>query len=479
MSMANRSLGNFDTAERMLNQIRTSNPDDPSLNTEFSEVALAQRKWNEAIVLLQKVFENLGHKTPARIYFLMTRALRGLGHFDQMDRLLRQGLRTYPNDVVLAVEFVASAVFRKAWAEGIKRGSALLNDRRHRAGPSLYRMLARAQRGAGEFEAADATVSIGMARHPSDLKLAIEHVEVALARGNWMQALERGWATLKICGDRAPARLYVLMSIASMSHCDMCAELATARPDWADGIKRWQEALDTHGERIPPAIRLRMVEQRPPHAFANGTTPNAVFLWIPKTAGTSLYAALSAIGCPKLKTLDLARNAFSGKGIVTFGHMDYRWLLDHGHVTPEFDQSALKFTFARNPFSRAASLYFYLKNQFECFNRQPTFQDFLELLERGFFDRIGPYNVKGLSQCNPQVRWLSGIDVGFIGKIENTDNDFERLQQLLGITLPRLAVHKKGQGQDVASLFDKTTKYLVESIYDEDFTILNYPKSLP
>ncbi|NNJ71462.1 MAG: sulfotransferase family 2 domain-containing protein, partial [Kiritimatiellales bacterium] len=78
--------------------------------------------------------------------------------------------------------------------------------------------------------------------------------------------------------------------------------------------------------------------------------PNAVFIWIPKTAGTSIWQAMDV---PKLKSLHLAKHRFAGHGPVTFCHMDYARLVEKGYISQTFNDSAYKFTFVRNPYDRA------------------------------------------------------------------------------------------------------------------------------
>lgn len=55
--------------------------------------------------------------------------------------------------------------------------------------------------------------------------------------------------------------------------------------------------------------------------------PDMLFIWIPKTAGSSVFALLeSTLGMQKLKTFqDAAR--FRNRGPITFGHMHYLSLL--------------------------------------------------------------------------------------------------------------------------------------------------------
>ena len=88
---------------------------------------------------------------------------------------------------------------------------------------------------------------------------------------------------------------------------------------------------------------------------------NAIFLWIPKNGGTSMYNALKPLGMQSLTNEAALRFYFPNKGMVSFGPLSYSYLLDSNRVTHSFHHSAYKFAITRNPFDRAVSSYFYFK----------------------------------------------------------------------------------------------------------------------
>jgi hypothetical protein len=200
---------------------------------------------------------------------------------------------------------------------------------------------------------------------------------------------------------------------------------------------------------------------------------NAVFIWIPKNAGTSLHETMD---CPKILESAEVPWRFCGSGLVTFGHMDYHALLAKGWVSEEFDRTAFKFAFLRNPYSRAVSLYFYLKSK--RFPGDWSFGDFCRMLERDGVDPIGITNSKGLVQCNPQIRWLENLRMDFLGRSETVDQDFALIQEQLG--LPRVDVPKlnKSTKSDYRELYDEKSRKLVLEFYREDFDRLGYSEDL-
>lgn len=85
---------------------------------------------------------------------------------------------------------------------------------------------------------------------------------------------------------------------------------------------------------------------------------NAVFVWIPKNAGSRLHRL---VGGSRLLDIHAVCYRFAVKGMVTFGHMDYAMLVDRGFVFRRFYGSAFKFAFCRNPYDLAVSLFSYLQ----------------------------------------------------------------------------------------------------------------------
>jgi hypothetical protein len=216
--------------------------------------------------------------------------------------------------------------------------------------------------------------------------------------------------------------------------------------------------------------------RRAAYARAARGTKDAVFIWIPRTAGTSIWTMLESNGCPKLKDTYAIKHCFAERGLVTFGHVSYRYLLESGLVTPEFDRRAFKFTFVRNPFDRAVSLFHFLKRQ-RYLHANVSFRTFAGLLEDKAFDPVGPYNLRGLSQCNCQTDWLKGADgklhVDFIGRWEHLAEDAKELAAELGVAaeLPHLNSTDRG---DYRAYYDDETRDIVARAYAEDLTELAY-----
>lgn len=207
----------------------------------------------------------------------------------------------------------------------------------------------------------------------------------------------------------------------------------------------------------------------------NPVPENAIFVWIPKTAGTSLFSALqSGARFVKLKRIREVEALFTQRGRVTFGHMNYRMLVREGFVDAAYFDQAFKFAFVRDPYARAVSLYQYLKKE-RRLSEWTTFLQFCRMLESGRVDPIGLYNSRELSQCNPQQHWLKGLTLDFLGRYEELDAGFSHLAGKFGMAVSQLPHLNSSVSTDTGDCYCPETKRIVEIFYAEDFSAFGYP----
>ncbi len=232
-----------------------------------------------------------------------------------------------------------------------------------------------------------------------------------------------------------------------------------------DGVKSISNAI--YNLMQPPSYNQKFAQ-----------SPDMVFIWIPKTAGQSVFNFLNQeLGMEKLKTGNHALS-FPNKGSVTFGHLHYLSLLEFGIVSEDFHNRAFKFSFVRNPYSRVASLYNYLTRRDlidgQCFDR---FLDSVFLRPP-----VGLYNRIGLSQTNPQTDWLMGdagaFLVDMIFKVEDLDgfaSYFEKQHSLKFVKLERLNASEQVITVDaITGNMERTGK--INEMYARDFDLLGYEK---
>lgn len=208
-------------------------------------------------------------------------------------------------------------------------------------------------------------------------------------------------------------------------------------------------------------------------------SPDMVFIWIPKTAGSSVSKFLNAgLGMQKLKTSNHARS-FRNRGSVTFGHIHYLSLVKSGLVSGSFHERAFKFTFVRNPYSRIASLYNYSTRR-NLLNGQ-SFDQFLESVV--LRPPVGMYNRVGLSQTNPQTDWLMGesgdLLVDKIFRVEVLDEFSNYFQDKYDVTFDSSERHNASipiiTVDEILRCPENTEK--INTIYAQDFELLGYEKA--
>jgi len=206
---------------------------------------------------------------------------------------------------------------------------------------------------------------------------------------------------------------------------------------------------------------------------------NINFIWIPKTAGSSMYAWLN-------KEIDMVKlhrkkriKAFSNYGTVTFSHYSYKSLLQHNIINSEFHKNSYKFAIIRNPYERANSLFKYLRKM--GFHDCNKFNDFLNLCINP--EDIGFYNVKNLSQTNKQVDWLFNngkLICDDIFKIEEQDKIIKALESVSGKKIQsKIPFHNVTDKSDVNKLsISSKDKQLIESIWSKDFDFYETYRSI-
>ena len=209
---------------------------------------------------------------------------------------------------------------------------------------------------------------------------------------------------------------------------------------------------------------------------------NAVFIHIPKTAGSYVMVALGferLIYPHRVKT-------FKQKGMVSFGHQDYLRLVRKGIVGKEFDESAFKFAFVRNPFDRVVSHYFWTRKRHpDILPGSVIFLEFtrqLKVINEPHSILTGGNN-KNLkwwrtNRFKLQSIQTEGINMDFIGHYERLDDDLKKVAKIIGVEIkptPRIRATKHNP---YYTYYNDESEDNVRQYYAKDFIEFGYANRL-
>jgi spore maturation protein CgeB/GT2 family glycosyltransferase/tetratricopeptide (TPR) repeat protein len=197
--------------------------------------AMARQDWLEVVNRWQAVLDRKGENAPAGAYLWLCRGHRALGDLAAAESVIGRGLARHQGDLEMAIEHAEVAMARRDWGEAVKRWQSALENHCERAPANLYVRLGRALRLAADLEAATAVIREGLARHRNHTGLAAEHAEIAMAQRLWPEAIKRWQEIVETGGDKAPASVYLRLARAHCLHRDP----ATAEATVQDGLARY------------------------------------------------------------------------------------------------------------------------------------------------------------------------------------------------------------------------------------------------
>lgn len=185
----------------------------------------------------------------------------------------------------------------------------------------------------------------------------------------------------------------------------------------------------------------------------------AIFIHIPKTAGTSI--------CYTLFDEEVSHSP-----VLNYKAQDEKKFKNY-----------FKFTFIRNPWDRLVSAYSFLKQggmdeadkiwANENLSEFDSFRSFVLALKKSNFKaKILKWN-----HFKPQYLFLLNengkIEVDFIGRYENLNEDYEKIRMKLG-KKNKLNFLNKSNRKDYTEYYDNELVEIVYNIYKKDINLFNY-----
>ena len=185
---------------------------------------------------------------------------------------------------------------------------------------------------------------------------------------------------------------------------------------------------------------------------------NLIYIWIPKTAGTSFWRSITKKHPNFRRDLNGKSKFFFG----TYGHVYIKHIFSKEELN-----SVKKICVCRNPYDRFVSLYFYSKKS-KFIDQSLSLRDFAKKVCVEKIDPIGKYNVSKLSYCNPQNHWIKDIDDVKVYRFENIDKLFSDYK------IKNIKLNTSNHKHYLEYFKDEDILKMVNDFYKEDFEIFNY-----
>lgn len=199
-----------------------------------------------------------------------------------------------------------------------------------------------------------------------------------------------------------------------------------------------------------------------------------VFIHIPKTAGTSIEKCLldnNLINVGprwlqgKISKKEYEKAKYSNQYWHHLNSQEVRSIIGKEQWSNYF-----KFAFVRNPWDRAVSFYFYVKQS----TKNPNSLSFGKTYPETFADWVEKRNLPS-DQYSKIVNDKGKVMIDFVGKFENLEDDFETISSKLNMPQLQLGHLKKTQRGDYHQYYtnDKIIK-IISDRYEKDINLLEY-----
>lgn len=212
------------------------------------------------------------------------------------------------------------------------------------------------------------------------------------------------------------------------------------------------------------------------YPIRNINSKNVLFVHIPKNAGTSIGPL---IGFNERKHFSLDENGNPTKENIentkgTLRHWDSKTIVKE--IGLKKWESSYKFAFVRNPWERMFSWYSYkTKINHHLMRDEPI--EFNDWIEAVFGDNPSEKYMHSKRMYQSQFDWLSldgeSIAVDFVGRVENINEDFKTLAEVLGIK-EKLKHSNRSDKGNYTEIYNRKSIDLIEKHFKKDIEYWGY-----
>lgn len=225
----------------------------------------------------------------------------------------------------------------------------------------------------------------------------------------------------------------------------------------------------------------------------------SIFVHIPKTAGQSienyLLSTLEKNRFSDGKNYLLCPNDNPNKGPQRLAHLTTEDYLKFAYLTEREFKEYFKFSMIRNPWARVVSFY-----KFRGFTNLVSFNRFVNRYLPEYFEKEYWF-------FRPQTDFIfddnENLLVDFVGRFESLDRDFNSITEKMNIPFSKLPFDNVSEGKKIISrksfnllkkhpkalthlnfmktenkdykeLYNRTSKEIVEKLYERDMDLLKY-----
>ncbi len=194
-----------------------------------------------------------------------------------------------------------------------------------------------------------------------------------------------------------------------------------------------------------------------------------IFVHINKCGGTTVETALKKYGGEFMHKRDKLGSC-GAKDVKYTNHLKH--VTAEQYSTTEYWKDYFKFAFVRNPFEKELSDYFFYQKNYDLRNphgRRENFKDtFIKYLKELHLEWWHTNQFEWLISQNKKM------ELDFIGRVENFQEDFDYVCDKIGIPRQQLSRKNKTNHKHYTEYYDDKTRKIVAEKYAKDIEYFGY-----